>query len=145
MKPLRLKAVDDDDLEVFATVLQSARMPLGEVTWLANEQRFAALFRRFCYEETGSDMLQVDCVLVLERVSDTEVWDLEGLGGEGVAELMTIVSEGSRDGGSSISLVFRSGGLIRLDASAIEGRLADIGKPGPAVDEPRYARSTGHR
>ena len=145
MKPLRLKAVDDDDLEVFATVLQSARMPLGEVTWLATEQRFAAIFRRFCYERTGQDMLQVDCVLVLERVSGTEVWDLDGLGGEGVAELMTIVSENSSSGGSSISLVFRCGGLIRLDASTIEGRLADIGKPVPAKDEPRYAISTGRQ
>ena len=139
MKPLRLKAVDDDDLEVFATVLQSARMPLAEVTWVEEDHRFAALFRRFCYELPGGDGMQVDCALVLDRVARVDAWDLDGLGGDGDAELMTIVSEGHRETAGCISLVFRSGGLIRLETDAIEGRLADIGQPATATDTPRYA------
>ncbi len=143
MKPLRLRAVDDDDLEVFATVLHSARMPLAEVAWLGEERRFAALFRRFCYERADGATQQVECALVLERVRSTEVGDLEGLGGAGEAELMTIVSRTGRQGGSSITLIFCCGGFIRLDAEAIEGRLADTGTPGPARDVPRYAAAGG--
>ncbi len=138
MRPLRLKAVDDDDLEVLATVLQSARMPLAEVTWVEEERRFAALFRRFCYELPGGEGMQVDCVLVLDRVATVDTWDLDDLGGDGDAELMTIVSESRREKAGSISLVFRNGGLIRLEADAIEGRLADIGRPAAATDTPRY-------
>ncbi len=143
MKTLRLKAVDDDDLEVFATVLQSARMPLAEVTWVEEDQRFAALFRRFCYELPGGEGMQVDCALVLDRVARVETWDLEGLGGDGDAELMTIVSDGRRETGVSVSLVFRKGGLIRLETDAIEGRLADIGQPAAARDTPRYTAMAG--
>lgn len=139
MRPLRLKAVDDDDLEVFATVLQSARMPLSEVTWVEKDHRFAALFRRFCYELPGGEGMQVDCALVLDRVARVDAWDLDGLGGDGDAELMTIVSEGHRETAGSVSLVFRNGGLIRLETDAIEGRLADIGQPAAATDTPRYA------
>lgn len=141
MKPLLLKAVDDDDLEVFATVLQSARMPLAEVTWVEEEHRFAALFRRFCYELPGGEGMQVDCALVLDRVARVDTWDLDGLGGDGDAELMTIVSEGHRETAGCISLVFRDGGLIRLETDVIEGRLADIGQPTTATDTPRYAVS----
>ena len=143
MKTLRLKAVDDDDLEVFATVLQSARMPLAEVTWVEADHRFAALFRRFCYELPGGEAMQVDCALVLDRVARVDAWDLDGLGGDGDAELMTIVSEGHRETAGCISLVFRNGGLIRLETEAIEGRLADIGQPAEARDTPRYAVAAG--
>ena len=52
---------------------------------------------------------------------------------------MTIVSEGHRETAGSVSLVFRNGGLIRLETDAIEGRLADIGQPAAATDTPRYA------
>ncbi len=143
MKPLRLKAVDDDDLEVFATVLQSAHMPLSEVTWVEEDHRFAALFRRFCYELPGGEGMQVDCALILDRVARVDTWDLDGLGGEGDAELMTIVSEGHREAVGSVSLVFRNGGLIRLETDAIEGRLADIGQPAAATKTPRYTAATG--
>ena len=44
---LKIKATDDEDLEVFATMLQDAPMPLAEVTYLEDEKRFAALFHRF--------------------------------------------------------------------------------------------------
>ena len=142
MKPLRLRAVDDDDLEVLAGVLQSARMPLAEVTWIEEDRRFAALFRRFCYEVPGGEGMQVDCALVLDRVARVEVWDLDHLGCDGDAELMTIISESRREKAASISLVFRKGGLIRLETDAIEGRLADIGQPAAAGDRPRYAAAT---
>ncbi len=143
MKPLRLKAVDDDDLEVFATVLQSARMPLAEVTFVEDDRRFAALFRRFCYELPGGEGLQVNCALVLDHVARVDTWDLDGIGGDGDAELMTIVSDGLRETGVAVSLVFRKGGLIRLESDAIEGRLADIGEAATARDTPRYAAATG--
>jgi hypothetical protein len=143
---LKLKAADDEDLEVFATMLQDAPMPLAEVTYLEDEKRFAALFHRFCYEHehdpTWKDgMCQVDCALVFEQVESAEAWDIGGLGGEGSAELMTIVSEGEGQGRTAIMLVFHGGGHIRLEASAIDGRLADIGEPRRSTRVPRHTPS----
>ncbi|MBT5433006.1 MAG: DUF2948 family protein [Rhodospirillaceae bacterium] len=140
---LKLKATDDDDLEVFSTVLQDAPMPLSEVTHLEDERRFAALFKRFCYEQehnqmTGHDLLQVHCALVFEKVSSASAWDLGGLGGDGVAELMTIVSEERAGGGVAITLVFHGGGHIRIEADSVEGRLADISEPETADRRPRH-------
>jgi len=152
---LKLKATDDDDLEVFSTVLQDAPMPLSEVTYLEDECRFAALFQRFCYEQehnqmtghdllqehnqmTGHDLLQVHCALVFEKVSSATAWDLGGLGGDGVAELTTIVSEDRAGGGVAITLVFHGGGHIRVEADCVEGRLADISEPEAADRRPRH-------
>ena len=140
---LKLKADDDDDLEVFATMLQDAPMPLAEVTYLEDDKRFAALFHRFCYEQehdpTWKDgMCQVDCALVFEKIDSAEAFDIAGLGGEGTVELMTIVSTDDGDGRTGITLVFHGGGHIRLEARAIEGRLADIGTPHRSTRVPRH-------
>ena len=141
---LKLKATDDDDLEVFSTVLQDARMPMSEVTYLKDEKRFAALFHRYCYEQmqdmvTGHDLMQVECALVFDEVSSASAWDLGGLGGGGMAELMTIVSDSASEDSVSITLVFHGGGHIKVDAARVEGRLADIGEAQPADRRPRHA------
>lgn len=140
---LRLKATDDEDLEVFAGVLQDAPMPLAEVTHLAEEKRFAALFHRYLYEHLQSaasadDLRQADCALVFEGVTAAEAWDIGGLGGRGTVELMTIVSEETA-AGVSITLVFHGGGHIRLEAESVHGRLADIGEPRKAERRPRHS------
>jgi hypothetical protein len=136
-EPLKLKATDDEDLEVFATVLQDAPMPLAEVTFLEDEERFAALFHRYLYERAGDgEPMQVDCALVFDKVKAAEAWDIGGLGGQGAVELMTIVSEETATG-AAIVLVFHGGGHIRLDAESVQGRLADIGEPQQAERRPR--------
>lgn len=145
---LRLKAADDDDLEVFATVLQDAPMPLSEVTHLRGERRFAALFRRFCYERereraAAGGLMQVDCALVFEHVSDAAARDVGGLGEGGSAELLTILSEKRAGSGVSVTLVFHDGGHIRLEADRVEGRLADIGEPRAADRRPRHTPTPG--
>ncbi len=141
---LKIKATDDEDLEVFAAVLQDAPMPLAEVTFLEEERRFAALFHRYLYENVqettgGDDLQQIDCALVLDGVSSAQAWDIGGLGGRGQVELMTIVSEDIQGGGVSITLVFHGGGHIRLDADAVQGRLADMGEPTKATRRPRHS------
>lgn len=141
---LRLKAADDDDLEVFAAVLQDAPMPLAEVAFLERERRFAALLRRFCYERerggkaAGDGLMQVECALMFDHVAAASTWELGGLGGAGEAALLTVVSEDKPAGGVSIALVFHGGGLIRLEAERVAGRLADIGQPRPAEERPRH-------
>ena len=145
---LKIKADDDEDLEVFATMLQDAPMPLAEVTYLEDEKRFAALFHRFCYEHehdpTWKDgMCQVDCALVFEKVDNAEAWDIGGLGGEGTVELMTIVSDAEEGDRIAITLVFHGGGHIRLEAAAIEGRLHDIGTPQHTKRMPRHTPVIG--
>jgi len=140
---LKLKAADDEDLEVFATMLQDAPMPLAEVTYLEPEKRFAALFHRFCYEQEHdpswkNGMCQVECVLVFENIVNAEAWDIGGLGGEGTVELMTIVSDTEGEGRTAITLVFHGGGHIRLDATRIEGWLVDVGTPHRSTRVPRH-------
>ena len=138
---LRIRATDDEDLEVFSSVLQDASMPLAEVTFLEDEQRFAALFRRYLFETAADEegLLQIDCALVFDKVSQAEPSDIGGLGGPGSVELMTVVSEDMAGGSVAITLVFHGGGTIRLEAEGVCGRLADIGEPVRAERRPRHA------
>ena len=110
---------------------------------MAEDQCFAALFRRYLYEhvhdgDSAENLQEIDCALVFEGVTSAEAWDIGGLGGRGAVELMTIVSE-EVAGGVSITLVFHGGGHIRLESPSIRGRLVDIGEPTKASRRPRHS------
>ena len=46
-RPLRLMAVDADDLQVVSSLIQDAVFPASEVQWLTAERRFAILLNRY--------------------------------------------------------------------------------------------------
>ena len=47
---LRLRAMDEDDLQVIAACLQDALVPLREMAFMGEERRFMAAFNRFQWE-----------------------------------------------------------------------------------------------
>jgi hypothetical protein len=49
-KPLKLRAYDREDFAVVSAVLQDALVPVIEMAWLAEEQRFALVANRFRWE-----------------------------------------------------------------------------------------------
>ena len=50
-RPLRLMAVDTDDLQVVSSLVQDAVFPASEIQWLASQRRFAILLNRFRWED----------------------------------------------------------------------------------------------
>ena len=49
-KPLKLRAYDREDFAVVSAVLQDALVPVIDMAWLAEEQRFACVANRFRWE-----------------------------------------------------------------------------------------------
>jgi hypothetical protein len=49
-KPLKLRAYDREDFAVVSAVLQDALVPVIDMAWLAEEQRFALVANRFRWE-----------------------------------------------------------------------------------------------
>ncbi|MGY9033924.1 MAG: DUF2948 family protein, partial [Rhodobacterales bacterium] len=50
-RPLRLKALDSDDLAVMSSLTQDAVFPASEMRWDRKARRFALLLNRFRWED----------------------------------------------------------------------------------------------
>lgn len=140
---LRLRAIDQDDLQIMAACLQDALIPLREMAFMADERRFMASFHRFQRErlaDPDSDAGLSVCQSVL-RVDDVEVVSYRGLDGDlgGVKfELLTVIVEPTASGGFFVILLFAGDVAIRLKVDRIAMTLDDFGDPWPASVAPQH-------
>lgn len=150
---LRLRATDADDLQVFATVLQDAIVPLTDVAWLPDENRFAMVANRFLWKEAAgsvqpeggpgdaADYLRVNCGVVFEKVAGVQSRGLDLTQRGRMLDLLTIGFDPDEGGGAGgmIGLTFSDSADVRLKVTAIEARLEDLGEPWPTKWRPRHA------
>ncbi|WP_333715061.1 DUF2948 family protein, partial [Yoonia sp.] len=72
--PLRLKALDTEDLQVLSSLVQDAVFPSAEMRWDRKARRFAILLNRFRWEDVaraqkrGRAVERVQAVLAVEDV-----------------------------------------------------------------------------
>ena len=145
-EPLRLRAVDADDLAVIAACLQDALIPLNEMAFLAADHRFMAAFTRFCREclddPDGPDcdgLMQRQSVLTLEQVDAVRFRGLDPRFGRVRLELLTIVAEHEEDEDACrVTLLFAGDVAIQVQARHLAARLEDFGEPWPARCAPAH-------
>ncbi|MGY9006559.1 MAG: DUF2948 family protein, partial [Alphaproteobacteria bacterium] len=49
-EPLKLRAIDSDDLDVLGAFLQDALVPVCDMQFIPDERRFVLVANRFCWE-----------------------------------------------------------------------------------------------
>lgn len=142
---LRLRAVDAEDLAVIAACLQDALIPLNEMAYAAQEERFMAAFTRFCRECLddpqrcdGEGLMQCQSVLTVEQVEAVKYRGLDPRLGRVRLELLTIVAERPADGTHRITLLFAGDIAIQLQARSLSARLEDFGERWPASCAPLH-------
>jgi hypothetical protein len=140
--PLKLKAEDPGDLEVISTCLQDALTRIGDISYSADEQRFAVVFSRFMWESRdvapGAAGMRVRSGLHFDRVRSVATQGIDQSDREGVLPLLAITSEVTSDG-ARILLQFAGGGTVRLVAETVAAHLADMGAPWPTPSRPDHA------
>lgn len=140
---LRLRAVDEHDLQVIAACLQDALIPLREMAFMAEESRFMAAFSRFQRERVDDPADAADLTLCQSalRIDDVKSVKYRGLDGElgGIRfELLTMVTEPAAGGGVYIVLLFAGDVAIRLHVGELAVTLEDFGDPWPAGVTPHH-------
>ena len=128
--PLKLIALDADDLAVISAHVQDARVQASDIIWRQGEKRLVVAMSRLDWEQTLSGetasrrliaALRFDRVLACKsRKIDLETQDtpLELVGIE--------FHQGDPPGGSAL-LLFDQGGALRLDVECLECQLTDLG------------------
>lgn len=146
-KPLRLKALDADDLGVLGALVQDAVFPASEMQWDRRERRFAILLNRFRWEDKplaerrGRAFERVQSVLAIGDVQKVSSQGVHPGDKDTVLSLLAMDFAAGEDGTGSVTLTFAGDGAIRIDVEAVDVTLLDVTRPyqapsGKAPDHP---------
>ena len=136
-KPIKLKAVDDQDLQVFSQFLYESIVLPSEIKFEEKKQRFAMAIERFTWEhakDEGHLLMQVLSILVVNYV---EKVDLSNISNN--YKIKNILSISNVD--NNILIMLNDNEIITLKVNKCFCLLEDIGKPiNPAII-PTYSKN----
>lgn len=152
MQPLKLVALDTEDLAVMSAHLQDAVLRVGDIAYMPARNRFAVMVNRFDWESAVEEdggrrkktYLRRRSALRFDRVLATQVQGINQNAKDAVLELLAIRFEQIDGPEGYIILVFAGDAAIRLHVECIEAEMRDMGpvwrtrrKPehGDAVEE----------
>ncbi len=140
---LRLKAVDQDDLQVIAACLQDALIPLNEMAFMADDNRFMAAFSRFQWErgadeEAPDDLMISQSALRVDHVREVKYRGIDRTLDGVKFELLTITLEPAENNSFDIALLFAGNVAIKLRVGDIQVMLEDFGDPWLARITPQH-------
>ncbi len=140
---LKLRAEDVEDLSIIAACVQDAVVAVGEMTYLADEARFAAVLDRFTWEKVGgrrrkSGLQRVRAGLCFEGVRSVRRRGVDPEDMDRCLELLTITAAPGSPDGMAITLVFAGDATVRLNADSISCQLEDLGQGRRAPVRPRH-------
>jgi hypothetical protein len=152
---LRVMAKDKEDLAIIGACLQDALVPLSEIQFLAEEQRFIMLLNRFRWERhpevrasakkaTGDASFRdaddyhdteqrIHCGLCVDRVTAVRSRGIDLKKRGAFLSLLTLTQQ---DG--YLNLVFSGGGVIQLSIAELSVFLSDMGEGWPTQWRPDH-------
>ena len=134
-EPLRLMAVDADDLQVISTLVQDAVFPVTEMAWHPGQRRFALLLNRFRWEDRqaaerrGRAVERVQSMLVVGDVEKVQSQGVDRSEKEMVMSLLSISFVPGEDGTGRVELTLAGDGVIALQVEALDVTLRDVTRP----------------
>lgn len=141
MEDLKLIALDPDDLRVLSLHLQDAVVRVGDMAFLKQDMRFAAIANRFDWEgAVKKDALQRRRAgLRFERVKAAQVQGFDPQQKDQVLALLAVTFEAGDEPSGAVILNFAGGAAIRLEVECIEAELRDLGAAWRARSKPAHA------
>ncbi|WOH82487.1 DUF2948 family protein [Bradyrhizobium sp. BEA-2-5] len=128
--PLKLIALDADDLAVISTHVQDARVQTSDIIWRQGEKRLVVGMSRLDWEQTlsgGTCSRRLIAALRFDRVLACKSRNIDLEAPEATLELLGIEFYASDPPGGSALLMFGHGGALRLDVECLECELTDLG------------------
>ena len=137
--PLRLVALDDEDLAVLSANLQDALIPIGDIAYLPDEKRFALAGKRFDWVKAVAGGCERCAVgLHFERVLGVARSGFDQADPTQVLNLLAINFEPTEAPAGHILLTFSGDAAIRLTVECLEGQMRDLGPCWPCEAQPAH-------
>lgn len=134
-RPLRLKALDVEDLTVLSSLTQDAVFPGSEMRWDRKARRFALLLNRFRWEDAPNAKIgkrnveRVRAVMTIEDVMSVKSQGVQAGDADTIMSLLSVAFEPSEDGMGRVLLTLSGDGAIAIEVEALEIMLADVTRP----------------
>jgi hypothetical protein len=129
-EPLKLVALDADDLSVISAHVQDARVEVSDIVWRQDEKRLVVGMNRLDWEQTlcgGTEPRRMIAALRFDRVLACKSRNIDLEAPDTVLELVGIEFHPGEAPGGSALLLFSHGGALRLDVECLECELTDLG------------------
>ncbi|MEJ6747173.1 MAG: DUF2948 family protein [Yoonia sp.] len=145
-RPLRLKALDSDDLAVMSSLTQDAVFPASEMRWDRKARRFALLLNRFRWEDAPNAKIgkrsveRVQAMLSIEDVMSVKSQGVQAGDADTIMSLLSVSFEPSTDGMGRVLMTLSGDGAIAIEVEALEIMLADVTRPyiAPSKSVPQH-------
>lgn len=124
--PLRLVALDAEDLEVLSAHLQDFVIRTGDLAWLPRERRFAFVGNRADRRVDG-ELRRRRTAGHFDRVTKVSALGLDRSTPEVVLNLLAITFSPEDEPGGAVELHFSGGAVLRLTVECLEAQVADLG------------------
>ena len=138
--PLRLVALDNDDLAILSANLQDARVLVSDLAYLPPQKRFALAGKRFDWVKAAAGGcercatgLHFERVLGVARLGFTQTEPDRELNLLAIHFLPTEAPAGH------VTLTFSGGAAIRLEVECLEAQMRDLGERWPCDKQPAHA------
>jgi hypothetical protein len=128
--PLKLIALDADDLAVISAHVQDARVQVADIIWRQDEKRLVIGMNRLDWEQTlagESAPRRLVAALRFDRVLACKSRNIDPVASEAAFDLVGIEFCPGKEPGGSALLLFSHGGALRLDVECLECELTDLG------------------
>lgn len=149
MEPLKLIALDRDDLEVISAHLQDASVKVSDVYWLPQEKRLVLGVDRFDWlaANEAKEFRRCRTGLRFERVFSCQCRGIDPANKNAVLNLLAVDFVESDSPAGEVILTFDGGAALRLHVECLEAEIADLG-PSWGCQCPEHAEvlasETGH-
>ena len=138
--PLRLFALDEDDLEILSANMQDALVPVPEIAYLPSQRRFALAGKRFDWVKAAAGGCERCAVgLHFERVLGVSRLGFAQSETDRVLNLLAIAFAPTDAPAGHVLLTFSGGAAIRLDVECLEAQMRDLGPRWPCDKTPAHA------
>jgi hypothetical protein len=128
--PLKLIALDADDLCVISAHVQDAHVQAADIIWRQDEKRLVIGMNRLDWEQTlagETSPRRLIAALRFDRVLACKSRNIDLGSPERALDLVGIEFHPGEPPGGSALLLFDHGGALRLDVECLECQLTDLG------------------
>lgn len=146
-QPLRLMAVDRDDLSVVSALVQDAVLPVSEMDWIPSKRRFAMLVNRFRWEDRdharqqGRGYERVQSLLIFDAVSKVAYAGIDPKDKDLILSILSVDFAESDTPSGIVTINLAGDGALALTVECLDVVIKDVTRPylAPSGAEPLHA------
>src|SRR5262245_27042882 len=145
MDPMKLVALDLDDVEVVSTHVQDAVVKVADIHWRPSEHRLVVALNRFDWESasgTEPKYLRRRSALRFDRVTGCKCRNVSPKDKDAVLNLLAVEFAETDAPAGVVTLFFSGDAALRLEVECLECELVDLGPTWAAVQCPFHPDDT---